>query len=160
MPGPGVGADAMPVRPSLGAPRPASPFWSFSSSSCWWGWSPRWHFPNWSGSRGPSRARPSATTSWISSRVSGGTRCCKGGPTWSSDPTTRRAPVSPALRGGGGGGGGRGRHGAGSPHPAARRVGALFPRLPWPDFSVTPAFPTYRTAGTRPGGRSAGGRAD
>ena len=58
--------------------RRASPCWSFSSSSCWWAWSPRSRSRTWSGSRGPSPPVPSATTSWISSRVSAARRCCSG----------------------------------------------------------------------------------
>ena len=44
----GWSADAGPVSARLGAgpPRRASPFWNFSSSSCWWGWSRRSRFPN------------------------------------------------------------------------------------------------------------------
>ena len=109
----GWSAVAGPVSARLGAgaPRRASPFWSSSSSSCWWGWSPRWRFPTWSGSRGPSPARPSATTSWISSRVSAARRCCDGGPTWSSGPTACRTPGAPTLRA--------------EPRTPRRRIGAL-----------------------------------
>ena len=48
------------------------------------------------------------------------------------------------------------------PGPASdkdRRSPGKLTGLPWSVFSVTLTFPTSRTAGTTPGGRSAGGRA-